>query len=157
MRGARGLIAGLVVLMFAAIVPASAQDAAGEEQSWLLVIQGEVTAISESEMTLAAGQRALAFTDRPSRMVNFVDIAGLVSVAWAPDGDFTADPPNAALVDEDDGQIGVVEIAGATWQDGLLTLTFTLLEGDAPVAGDYLALTIDDTLAVNQEFQISLY
>lgn len=118
--------------------PAAAEDA----PSWLFLWQGDVVSASEGALTLALPAKSVAFTDRPGREVALVDTQALAS-AWAPDGQFHADPPNASWVDETTGSIGVVEIGEAAWRDGRLTIGVTALEGGLPSAGARVSMTVD--------------
>jgi hypothetical protein len=92
---------------------------------------------------MAAGDRALAFSERPERAVRFVDLAGLVAEAWAEGGDFRQDPPNASLIDVDEGIVGIIEVTAASYDRGLMSMTFVRLEGGVPAKGSRIALTID--------------
>ncbi len=141
MRQVIGLMAGFV--MVALLLPARAQDTAGPSTSWLLVMQGEVTAIEAGMMTLAVAPRIVAFTDRPERRTALLDLETEVARLWGEGGDFVASPPNASLIDESKGLIGVVEITGAAAENGQLRLEFVSLEGTLPAVGDAVALTID--------------
>lgn len=141
MKWVRSTIVLLAFVLFAGNF-ANAQSAA-DEPTWLLVLQGEVTGVSEQQLVLRASPRALLFTDRPARQVRFADAASFVDKAWGPGGDFEQDPPNAALVGESDGSIGIIEIEDASWEGAELTLSAILLEGAWPEVGDQVALTID--------------
>ena len=134
---------GLIILGLAVASPSAGQDAGAEDPSWLLVIQGEVVAIAEGEMAVVTSPRMLGFTDRPDRQVRFFDLPAFVAGAWAEDGDFRLDPPNAAVVDETGGTIAIVVIVDAEWLDGVLHMKVDNLEGTRPAVGDYIAITID--------------
>jgi hypothetical protein len=125
--------------------PAQAADAeAGASGgAWLYVVQGDVTEVFDTRLAITAGDRVLAFSERPMRAVRFVDLAGLVAEAWGEGGDFRQDPPNASLIDVDDGVVGVVEITDASHDNGLMVMTVVRLEGSLPAKGSRIALTID--------------
>ena len=138
-----------MALAFVALIllpPAAGQaQSVAEQTSWLVTFQGEVTAISTSEIEVAVSSRGVAFTDRPERRVAMIDIADFVETQWGEDGSFTADPPNVSLFDEHKGLIAIVEITKAVWLDGVLRLMITRLnEGGLPTAGDYVGFVIDD-------------
>jgi hypothetical protein len=141
MRHLRNLAAGFVILVL--LLPAQAQEAAERPTSWLLVIQGEVTAIGDGTMSLAAEPKIVAFTDRPERRTALLDLAKEVASLWGEGGAFAAVPPNASVVNETEGVIGIVELASAVIEGGLLRLDFVSLEGALPTVGDVIALTVD--------------
>ena len=134
-------LALIFALALAIYSPASGQPA--EQPGWLFIVEGQVVAAEGGRLAIDAGASALAFTDRPSRLVQFIDLAAFIADAWGPAGDFRRDPPNASLVDETRGTIGVIEITDAGWEDGITTINFVILEGTLPTAGDRVALTID--------------
>ncbi len=134
-------IIGLLALQIA--TPAVSQQATTDQATWLFVIQGEVTAVSKGQVAVATGSRVLAFTDRPERKVRFFDLPNFISNAWGKGGDFRKDPPNAALVDEADHKIAIVELTDAKLDGGVLSMRFEDLKGPLPAVGDYVALTID--------------
>ena len=112
--------------------------------SWLAVVHRQVTDATDDRLTLDTGTSGVAFTDRPERAVRLFDIPTWVELAWAEDGSFVADPPNASLVDETENAIAIVEIAGASWVDEDLQVNVTYLGGEPPAVGDSVALTVDD-------------
>ena len=141
------MIGGRIALAATAIVLSGSLAACGssdEEIVWLLVVQGEVTQIAGTEMVLAVPPTAIAFSDRPDRVVRVLELAPFLAAAWAADGTFDADPPNASLVDQSDQEVAVIEIVNMGLRDGLLTISYELLEGAGVALGDYIALTIDD-------------
>jgi hypothetical protein len=140
----RPIAIGLAMLTLVLASPAASQDPGSEEPAWLIVFQGDTTAISAEQMTIAAGPWGMAFTDRPGRQVRIVNLSTLVANAWGEDGTFRRNPPNAALIDETGSTIGIIEIGEAAWQDGVMTVSFSSLEGALPAVGDHIALVIDD-------------
>ena len=144
-RGSFSVSIVLVVFAVILLMPAigRAQSVEGERQTWLVALQGEVTAASTDKIEVAAGSHGIAFTDRPERKVALVNLADFVKTLWGKDGEFVADPPNASLVDESKGLIAIVEITNADWREGTLRLEIAHLDGSLPAAGDYVAFTID--------------
>jgi hypothetical protein len=134
-------MAGFLGLALIATQPAALF--ASEAPDWLVVVQGEVEAVNPGTMTLAVPPTALTFTDRPQRLVRFVDLERFLTAAWSEGGDLARDPPNASLVNEADNEVNVIEITGMKVDGGLLSVSYSLLEGEAPEAGDRIALTID--------------
>ena len=134
----RNMLAALAV---SAAVAGSSWAQEGPEQ-WLVVVQGEVEAISADQLRLRPRGAALAFTDRPERRVEMISLKEFAT-AWEPGRTFDGDPPNLSLVDEDRGELGVLEVTAATWQDGALDLRFVVLEGNLPRDGDRIAVTFD--------------
>jgi hypothetical protein len=134
-------MAGILGLAFIASQPAALF--ASEAVDWLVVVQGEVEAVNSGTMTLAVPPTALTFADRPQRLVRFVDLERFLAAAWSEGGDLSRDPPNASLVNEADNEVNVIEIAGMKVDGGLLSVSYSLLEGQAPQPGDRIALTID--------------
>jgi hypothetical protein len=121
----------------------AAQDAPSEDAAWLFVVQGTVTAIDSAGMELAADRNVVAFTDRPARQARLLVLADFVASAWGEGGDFRRDPPNASLIDETTGQIGVITMIDAVLIGGTLGFKFVTIEGTLPKVGDRIALTID--------------
>ncbi len=134
------LAALMVVLVLGASPAANAQDPSVE---WLMVVQGTVAEVSADELTLTVPSSAIVFSDRPERLVRLINLGDFVSGAWGPSGDLRADPPNASLVNESEGNLAVVEITEATVVDGLLALHLSVLEGTLPGTGAEIAITID--------------
>lgn len=132
----------LAALLAVPLAPA-AQDAPGEDPAWLLVVQGTVTAVGAATMELAADRNVVAFTERPARQARLMILADLVASTWGEGSDFRNDPPNASLIDETTGQIGIITMIDATLVDGTLGFRFVALEGALPNVGDRVALTID--------------
>lgn len=156
--GFAGILAVLAVLAGA---PAAAQEAApdatqeagqdatpdatGEdpgEKDWLFVLQGRLTAVSDAALSLRPDPQVIAFTDRPRRLARLSGAATL-ALAWGEGGPAKADPPNASLVNEADGELGVIEITDLSGDAEGMTVTFRRLEGTLPAVGDRIALTID--------------
>ncbi len=121
----------------------TAQAADTAAASWLFVLQGEVTAVADGTLTMSVPHSVVAFTDRPERQTQLMNVAAFVDVAWAEDADFRSNPPNASLIDEANRQIDVVEIQGMTLDGDVLTVTYRELNGGTPAVGDFVALTID--------------
>jgi len=142
---------GFVAISVASLLAGCGQSPADGEIAWLLVVQGEVTEVREGEIVLAVPTTAIAFSDRPDREVRLLDLADFVAAAWADDGGFRADPPNASLVDETDGEIAVVEILGMSISGSSLTVAFEIIEGIGPTAGDRIVFTIDAVSTVNPQ------
>lgn len=130
---------GLALLAVLAVAPAAAQDAT---QDWLFVLQGQLTEISDTALSLRPDPQVIAFTDRPQRLARLTDVPTL-ALAWGEGEPAKADPPNASLVNEADGEIGVIEITDLAGDAGDVTVTFRRLEGTLPAVGDRIALTID--------------
>lgn len=136
------LVAAAVAFLLVAATPARAQVQAPAEPEWLVVAQGQVVELRPGMIILAAPAKAVAFTDRPDRLVAMVDLRSFTSAAWGEGGPFVVDPPNASVIG-DDGEIAIVEITDAIYDNGQLYLTVTLLEGVVPVAGVHVGITID--------------
>lgn len=136
----RQLLIAIVAVVLGAVTVAQAQDA---EETWLAVVQGELTAATDGTLTISADAHAVVFTDRPARIARLVTIEHLVDIGWGTEGAFAGDPPNASLIDAGSGDIAIIEMTGVTLTDGTLTITYTLLEGTIPAAGGNVALTID--------------
>jgi hypothetical protein len=132
----------LAAMLVAPVVPA-ARDAPSDDAAWLFVVQGTVTAIDSARMKLAADRNVVAFTDRPARQARLLVLSEFVASAWGESGDFRGDPPNASLIDETTGQIGVITMIDAMIMDGMLGFGFIAIEGGLPAVGDRVALTID--------------
>jgi hypothetical protein len=116
----------LLVALLPLALPAAAQDSPA----------------TDSCLDLNADPHSIGFTDRPERLVRFIDTEGFVSRSWGTGGVFAIDPPNASLIGEN-GTLAIVELTAALWSDGRLGLDFVLLEGDLPAPGDRAVLTID--------------
>jgi hypothetical protein len=135
---------GLVLTaMLAAPALPAAEDAPSEDAAWLFVVQGTVTAIDSAAMELAADRNAVAFTNRPARQARLLVLSDFIASTWSEGGDFRRDPPNASLIDETTGQIGVITMIDAVLADGTLGFGFVTIEGTLPKVGDRIALTID--------------
>ena len=132
----------LAAMLVVPVLPA-AQDAPSEDAAWLFVVQGTVTAIDSAAMELAADRNAVAFTNRPARQARLLVLADFIASTWSEGGDFRRDPPNASLIDETTGQIGVITMIDAVLADGRLGFRFVPIEGTLPEVGDRIALTID--------------
>jgi hypothetical protein len=136
-----------IIIAFAAMLaaprPTVAQDVPPHDAGWLFVVQGTVTAIDGTEMALAPDRNVVAFTERPARQAQLLVLADFVASAWGEGGDFRRDPPNASLVDENKGRIGVITMTDATFRGGTLRLEFVGINGALPETGDRIALTID--------------
>lgn len=143
MLGFRPLALALSILVASFAVPADAQEVSEREISWLFILQGEVTAIEDDRITMSAAPGALAFTDRPERRVRPIDLATVLGF-WREGGEFRADPPNAALIDETEETIGVIEITNIVGEGDQVVMTFNALGGGLPAVGDHIALTIDN-------------
>jgi len=139
----RPFATAVAAVFLALAVSASVAAESDEAASWLVVMKGEVIAITDGQ-TIAADPKAVAFTDRPGRTARFVDVPAFVATGWAVDGNLQQEAPNASLVDATKGTIGVITIDAAAWNDGTLVITFATLEGNLPVTGDTIALTIDN-------------
>jgi hypothetical protein len=113
------------------------------EPGWLAVIRGTVVNATEARLTVAADSVVVAFNDRPGRRIALVDLGAFVASAWGEGGAFRVDPPNASLVDETDGEIGVVEIVNAALSGGLLSLDLVILDGLLPAPARTIAITLD--------------
>jgi hypothetical protein len=128
---------------------ASAQEA---PKQWLFVLQGTLTSISDKTMSLRPDPGIVAFTDRPNRIARVIGVAALVADFSEGDGDgFNNDPPNASLVSEADGEIGVIEIITFSGDEAGVEMTFSLLGGGLPAVGDRIAITIDKLTSANQD------
>jgi len=140
MPSLKHIAGGLAFLAMLAVAPATAQNSG--EQDWLFVLQGKVTEISDTAMSLRPDSQVVAFTDRPKRLARLIDVPTL-ALAWADGGPAKAAPPNASLVNEVDGEIGVIEIGNLAGDAAVVTVAFRRLEGSVPAVGDRVALTID--------------
>jgi hypothetical protein len=155
LRHVAGFAGILAILAVLAVAPAAAQEAAQEaapgatpdatgvdpgEQDWLFVLQGQLTEVSDTTLSLRPDPQVVAFTDRPRRLARLSDAATL-ALAWGEGEPAKADPPNASLVNEADGELGVIEITDLSGEG--VTVTFRRLEGTLPAVGDRIALTID--------------
>ncbi|MCC6735784.1 MAG: hypothetical protein IT534_06610 [Bauldia sp.] len=134
------LAAVIVFALVAAATPLAAQTPA--EPTWLVVAQGQVVELRPGMIILAAPAKAVAFTDRPDRMVAMIDLRGFTGTQWGEGGPFVFDPPNASIIG-DDGQIAIVEITDALYDNGQLHLTVVLLDGTVPDVGGHVGITID--------------
>jgi hypothetical protein len=143
MRAFLSLPTGFLAVAFAAQLATAQSPDDGHVIDWLIVVQGEVTNVADGAMSLAVPPSAVAFSDRPDRLVGLVDLGRFLALAWADDGDLGENPPNASLVDETDGEIAVIEISGMALAEGTLEIAYSLLDGNAPSAGDRIAVTID--------------
>lgn len=130
------------VAVFAFATSAAAQEDDAELQ-WLMVIQGEVLEVGDGALTLAVPTTAIVFTDRPARQVRLINLAAFVEIAWAEDGTFRIDPPNAALLDETSNTIAIITVSDMRLADKGLILNVTVLEGSLPAPGATVAITVD--------------
>ena len=135
----------IIVTGFFSIAVAPAAAIAEEDKSWLIILHGTVNAATAEGFTLETGPTGIAFTDRPARKVQIIDIARAVGNGWAEDGEFRADPPNASLINESTDTISVIAIVDAAWQEGAVQMSTTNLEGEPPNVGDTVAITIDQS------------
>lgn len=140
----------LAVCLTAAPIVAGVAQSAGtadatdaQTPSWLLVIEGEVQAVSNGVMTLQAEPSGIAFTERPSRQTRYFRVDALDNSAWGEGGTFASDPPNASLVNITTDALGAITLSNAVWEDGVVEMRFEMLEGAPPSAGDRVALTVD--------------
>jgi len=140
-RLAASAAAGLLLAMTIAL-PVQAQES-DAEVNWLMVVQGRVTDVAGEQMVLGVRPSAIVFSDRPERLVGMLDLAGFTASAWGEDGALKSDPPNASVINETDGSIAIIVVSDMSYADGVLTITFELLSGDAPSVGDELGITID--------------
>jgi hypothetical protein len=133
----------LAALLAAPVVPAAEDAPSAGDPAWLFVVQGTVTAIDAAAMELAADRNVVAFTERPARQARVLVLADFIASTWGEGGDFRSDPPNASLIDETTGQIGIITMIDAIVVDGTLGFRFIAIEGGLPEVGDRVALTID--------------
>lgn len=133
----------LTILLPLLVLVASQPARASEEQTWLAVLTGKVTAVSETSLSIAVERRGVAFTDRPKRQVMLIGAQEFVDTMWAADGSFSKDPPNASISDDTHDRISVVTLSKGAVEGDALNLIIVLLEGNLPEAGDYVAITID--------------
>jgi hypothetical protein len=138
-------LASAFAIAIALTMPLCDRAQAQESTRWLFVVHGEVTRSTTADLALATGQRGIAFSDRPERIVRFVNIPALVEAAWSESGDFRANPPNASLVNESRDSVTIVTIADAAWREDRLHLSLNAIEGDMPAPGEPVALTIDES------------
>jgi hypothetical protein len=124
------LAAVIVFALVAAATPLAAQTPA--EPTWLVVAQGQVVELRPGMIILAAPAKAVAFSD----------LRGFTGTQWGEGGPFVFDPPNASIIG-DDGQIAIVEITDALYDNGQLHLTVVLLDGTVPDVGGHVGITID--------------
>ena len=127
----------LAAMLVAPVLPA-AQDTSPEDAAWLFVVQGTVTAIDSAAMELAADRNAVAFTNRPARQARLLVLSDFIASTWSEGGDFRRDPPNASLIDETTGQIGVITMIDAVLTDGTLGFKFVAIEGTRELTADHL-------------------
>lgn len=125
------ILATLTLVLFVALVVSLRSDrtspSSTADPEWLFALttsSGSIRGV-DGAFTLSFddsdGARAIAFTDRPDRLVSHISFGELLS-DW--DRWFAADPPNAALVAEDDqGRVTsmVLELTEPSVSDGVLT------------------------------------
>ncbi len=140
MKTLRAFCTLVAMVVFASSATAQEGDT---DLEWLMVIQGEVTTVDDGALTMAVPPTAIVFTDRPARQAAVIGLSAFIESAWAGDGTFRTDPPNAALVDETNSTIAIIVITDMQFADGMLTLSVTILEGSLLSSGQTIALTID--------------
>jgi hypothetical protein len=133
----------VIAAMLATFSNTAAEDETESDPGWLFVAQGTVLAINSADIVLAADPKVVAFTERPARQAQVIALADLVASAWGEGGDFRRDPPNASLIDENNGHIGIVTMTTATVDGGTLEFGYVMVDGSLPELGDRIALTID--------------
>jgi hypothetical protein len=142
-----GAALAAVITLPAAIVPATAQEAASatSEAETLLVLQGSVASVTSDGdgMTITAPPVALLVTERPHRVVQPVVLQTYATQMWSADGPFQQIPANAVLVDETGAEIAIIVIYSLSYDGTTIAMTFGVLTGTAPPVGALIALTID--------------
>lgn len=136
---------GLCLMVLVAAGAAAVAQTPAEEVRWLVVVQGQIAEFRPGTIILDAPPMAIAFTDRPERRVEMVDLRGFVAKGWGEGGPLRDVPPNASMV-ASTGSIAIIEITDAIYDNGQLTLWAILLEGEVPNLGDHVAITIDDVV-----------
>lgn len=136
-----GLLAILGIAAVVATAPARSQNAPAPIE-WLMALQGDVVEFRPGMMILRVPPKAIVFSDRPERMVKMIDLRGFTGNAWGEGGPLIQDPPNASII-TDSGRIAIVEITDALYDNDMLYLTMTLLDGGVPNVGDHVGITID--------------
>ncbi len=136
-----GLLAVLGLAALVATAPARSQNAAAPVE-WLMALQGDVVEFRPGVMILRVPPKAIVFSDRPGRLVKMIDLRAFTGMAWGEGGPLVLDPPNASII-TDSGRIAIVEITAAIYDNDMLYLTMTLLDGGVPNVGDHVGITID--------------
>ena len=132
------LVAVTVVLAVTLAISLQSSDDGDAEPQWLFALtttSGSIRHDSDDEFTLtihdSESARSIAFTDRPDRLVAHYSFVELLK-NW--DAFFADDPPNAALVMEDDrGSIStvVVELSDPQVTDDVLTFSARDIESES--------------------------
>lgn len=150
------LAAAAAGLLLATALTVQAQEP-GAEINWLMVVQGRVAAVDGDRMVLEARPSAIVFSDRPERLVGMLDLGSFAASAWGEAGVLSGDPPNASVINETAGAITIIVVSDMAYAEGSLTISFELLSGAAPSAGDELGITIDAfPTAVNSQITDSV-
>ena len=111
--------------------------------TWLVVLQGKVSNVTATQLTLDLDAHAVAFTDKPQRRA-VVRPSGSLVEAFLDQVVPGPEAPNAAvasLTRQSDPQ--VITLTGAASASSCLTLTYTEIEGQALAVGETVALFFD--------------
>ena len=88
----------LALALTAGAGPLRAQ--APSDPQWLMVAQGQVTELRPGTLIVASPRKAIAFSDRPERLVKMLDLRSFTAAAWGEGGTLRTDPPNASIITE---------------------------------------------------------
>ncbi|MES0863689.1 hypothetical protein ABLN87_15170 [Ruegeria sp. SCPT10] len=131
-----------------AVVAESSQDFTSTE-GVLLVQHSDKAAMSGGVLTLVgADKNLIMFTDRPHRAAAAIPSEHLVKIWSEGDDSFAADPPNAALVGQKDGNPVslVVELTNPRTSGEDFVFGYKLIEGEEVSEIDQAYIVIDDCL-----------
>jgi len=117
-----------------------------EESMFVQTAQGITS--SNGTLTLKGiTPSTLYFSDRPQRIVGHMSISDFVELWGEGDNSFATDPPNAVLAflapGEDVPEDAVVVIKDPRIQDGDLSYSIDVLEGEVPALAGPVTLFID--------------
>lgn len=111
--------------------------------TWLIVLQGKVSSVSSTQLTLDLDPHAVAFTDKPQRRA-VVRPSGNIVEAFLSQITPGPEAPNAAVTSlTRQGDPQVITLTEVSLEGQCLALMYTEIEGPPPAAGEAVALFVD--------------
>lgn len=118
-----------------------------KQRTWEFVQSARAGSFDGTTLTFHdVSPRTIGFTDRPDRIVRAISTEMFVDAVWKQGADsFAADPPNAVLAFEVNGEIldAVIEIGQASYDGTTLTYEARPLSGNLPGSFDNPYMVID--------------
>lgn len=143
----RNLLIAIASIGFATSVAAQSSDDKSAPESVLIVQHASKATLSDGTLTLEdADNNLIIFSDRPHRVAATMLSSQLIDIWGEGQDSFASDPPNAALVGEQDGKPVslIVELSDPKMSEDSFTYGYKIIEGEKVPAIDRAYLVIDD-------------